>query len=111
MKGQKKGRRTEMLLESLQMTGLAEAAPVQVVSLHGEGTFSGYKVCGNFTGPEEAAGEKVVYQGHSVTLQPGRCSKQMMRPPGQPYVHQAPRFFHTKPHKEKVHWDGRIWCP
>ena len=57
-----------MLLESLQMTGLAEAAPVQVVSLHGSGTYAGYKYCGNFTGPEEAAGEKVVYQGHSVTL-------------------------------------------
>ena len=24
---------------------------------------------------------------------------------------EASRFFHTKPHKEKVHWDGRIWCP
>ena len=25
----------------------------------------------------------------------------------QPYIHQAPRFFHTKPGKVKVHWDGK----
>ena len=52
---------------------------------------------------------QVTAQGHTTTLKPGQCSPQMMR--GEPYIHQAPRFFHTTPGKIKVHWDGRVWCP
>ena len=48
-----------MLLQSLYLTGLAEAAPVKVVPLHGDGSYMGYNFCGNFTGVPEAAGQKV----------------------------------------------------
>ena len=64
---------------------------------------------GNFTGVEEAAGQKVTAQGQTTKLKPGTCSPRMMQ--GEPYIHQAARFFHTKPGKVKVHWDGRVWCP
>mmetsp|Transcript_93407 Transcript_93407/g.136449 ORF Transcript_93407/g.136449 Transcript_93407/m.136449 type:complete len:93 (+) Transcript_93407:37-315(+) len=92
-----------MIVQNLLMTGLVD------VSLHGDGSYSGYKFCGNFTGVDTAVGQKVTAQGHTTTLKPGKCSSQMMT--GQPYIHQAPRFFHTKPDKLKVHWDGRVWCP
>ena len=52
---------------------------------------------------------QVTAQGHTTKLKPGTCSPRMMQ--GSPYIHQAPRYFHTKPDHLKVHWDGRVWCP
>jgi hypothetical protein len=43
-----------MILQSLQLTQL-----VDVVPLHGSGSYMGYSFCGNFTGVPEAAGQKV----------------------------------------------------
>ena len=62
-----------MLLQSLYLTGLAEAAPVKVVPLHGDGSYMGYNFCGNFTGVPEAAGQKVSERACGPGMHASRC--------------------------------------
>jgi hypothetical protein len=50
-----------MLLQALLLSTLDDA-----VNLHVDGAYMGYAFCGNFTGAEEAAGQRVTYEGHTV---------------------------------------------
>ena len=50
-----------MLLQALLLSTLDDT-----VNLHVDGAYMGYAFCGNFTGAEEAAGQRVTYEGHTV---------------------------------------------
>ena len=53
-----------MLLQQLLFARLE--LPGDEVYLHADGSYMGYKFCGNLTGAEAAAGQIVTVQGHTV---------------------------------------------